>query len=100
MGLKYLSNVHTGRNTEWVENDVNRCSILKEWHVLNRSNLGDNTLVSVATGHLVADGELTLCGDVNLNLLVNAGRKVVSHFKGSLLLFIDVLNEGNLIYRF
>ena len=69
MSLEYLSNVHTRWNTEGVQDHIHRGAILKVWHVFNRHNLGDYTLVSVTTGHLVTDLKLALDGHVNLDQL-------------------------------
>lgn len=49
----------------------------KEGHVLFRQNAGDDTLVPVTAGHLVAHGQLTLDGDMNLDHLDHAGGQIV-----------------------
>ena len=40
--------------------DIHRRSVREERHVFFRHDLGDDTLVAVAAGHLVADGQLAL----------------------------------------
>src|SRR5690606_24070423 len=53
---------------------------------------GDDTLVAVATGHLVADRELALGGEVDLHHLQHAGGKLVAALhvgEAALLLLLD-----------
>ena len=52
-----LSDVHTRRHTERVEDDLDRRSIGEVRHILFRQNAGDDTLVTVTAGHLVTDRE-------------------------------------------
>ncbi len=47
-------------------------------HVLFRQDAADDALVAVAAGHLVADLELALDGDVDLHHLDDAGRQLVA----------------------
>ena len=47
-------------------------------HVLDREDLGDDALVAVAAGELVADADLALLGDVHPHELVDAGRQLVA----------------------
>ena len=47
-------------------------------HVLFRQDAADHALVAVATGHLVADLELALDGDVDLHHLDHARRQLVA----------------------
>ena len=77
VNLQHLTEVHTSGNTQRVQNDVDRGSILQERHVLDGQNLGDNTLVSVATSELVTLGDLALLGDVNHDALVDSRAKLV-----------------------
>ena len=78
LGFHNLSNVHARRNAQGVQANVKRSSVLQVGHVLFRQNAGDNALVSVAAGHLVAFAKLALVGDKNFNDLVNAGVQVVA----------------------
>ena len=73
-----LTDVHTRGHAERVEDDLDRSSIGEVRHILFRQNAGDDTLVTVASGHLVADRQLTLHGDVDLDHLDDARRKLVS----------------------
>ena len=76
--LQDLADVHSARNAERVENDVDRGAVGKERHVLHGKNLGDDSLVAVASRHLVADHQLSLLGGVDLNRHVRAGRQLVA----------------------
>ena len=73
-----LSDVHTGRNAERIEHDLDRRSIGQVRHVLFRNDARDDALVAVAAGHLVADRKLALHGDVDLDQLDDAGRQFVA----------------------
>src|SRR6185437_4419138 len=48
-------------------------------------DLGDDALVAVTTGELVAVGDLALVGDVDADELVDARRQVVAHVGAELL---------------
>ena len=80
--LVNLSEVHSGRHTERVEDNVHRSSVLEERHILLPDNLGHDTLVSVASGHLVTDSDLPLLGDIYLGELHHTVGKIISdlHF--------------------
>src|ERR1035438_8403923 len=52
--LEDLADVHPAWHTERVEHDVHRRPVLKERHVLDRQDLGDDALVPVPAGQLVA----------------------------------------------
>src|ERR1700677_4164454 len=73
-----LTDVHTRRHAERVENDLDRSSVGKVRHIFLRKDPGDDTLVTVASGHLVTDRELALHGDVDLDHLDDAGREFVA----------------------
>src|SRR5512133_1360006 len=72
MGLQYLSDIHSARYTQRVEHDVNRRAVLEERHVLDRQDLGDDALVAVPSGELVAVLDLALLGHVYPNQLGDA----------------------------
>src|SRR3954468_8986990 len=83
--LEDLAEVHTTRNTVRVEHDIDRGAVLEERHVLDREDLGDDALVAVAAGELVAVGDLALVGHVDADELVDAGRQVVAQVGTELL---------------
>ncbi len=68
--LQYLADIHARRHTQRIENDIHGSAIRQERHVLFRQDLGDDALVAVATGHLVAFHDLALLGDVDAHQLV------------------------------
>ena len=77
VGLEDLADVHPARHAERVEDDVDRRAVRQERHVLGRQDLGDDALVAVAAGHLVADADLALLGDRHPDQPVDAGLEVV-----------------------
>ena len=72
MGLEHLTDVHTRRHTERIQNDVHWGPVRQERHVFFRHNLGHDTLVTVTSGHLVADGDLPFGGHIDLHLFDHA----------------------------
>src|SRR2546423_1159370 len=77
VGLENLSDVHTARHAERVEDDVDRATVGEEWHVLLGNDAGNDTFVAVASRHLVADRDLSLLRHVNLHQLNHAWRQLV-----------------------
>ena len=75
MGFKNLTDVHSARNTEWVQDDVNRSTVCHVRHVGLRKNLRNNTLVTVTSGQLVAHADLALLSNENLDHLVHTRSK-------------------------
>ena len=80
--LEDLADVHPARHAERVEDDVDRRAVRQERHVLLRQDLGDDALVAVAAGHLVADGDLALLGDRDADQAVDAGQQLVAVLAG------------------
>ena len=78
MSLKNLAHVHPAGNAEGVKNHVDRSAILEERHVFGRQDLGDNTLVAVATCELVSLGDLSLLRDVDAHQTVDTRRELVA----------------------
>src|ERR1700686_3607318 len=115
MRLKNLADVHTRRNTERIENDLDRSAVRHVRHVFLRHDAGDDALVAVAPGHLVADGKLALHGDVGLDQLDDARGQLVALFelvlallgdlaehvdlpRGHFLDFLDLLDEQRVLF--
>src|SRR5271156_5768421 len=86
MCLQDLTHVHTRRNTERVEHDLDRCAVGQVRHVFLGKDAGNDTLVPVAAGHLVTYRQLALHGDVDLDQLDHAWRQ-----------FITLLQLGDLL---
>ena len=66
MRFEDLTDVHTGRHAERVEDDLDGGAVGKVGHVLFGQDACDDALVAVASGYFVADRELALHGDVDL----------------------------------
>src|SRR2546430_1079333 len=113
--LQNLADVHTRRNAQRIENDLDRGAVRHVGHVLLRHDARDDALVAVAAGHLVADGELALHGDVGLDQLDAPGGQFVALFelvlallgdlaehvdlpRGHLLDFFDLLDEQRVLF--
>ena len=73
MRFQHLTDVHARRHAQRIQHDVHRRSVREERHVFFRHDLGDDTFVTVASGHLVTDRQLALRGDVNFDRLDDAG---------------------------
>ena len=70
MNLQDLSDIHTGRYTQRIQHDIQRTTVRQEWHIFYRQNTGNNTLVTVTTGHLITDRDLSLLCNVDTNSLI------------------------------
>ena len=80
--FEHLTDVHAARHAERVEDDVDRSAVGHVGHVFDREDLGDDTLVAVAAGQLVADRDLALLGDIDTDQLVDARGQFVAVFTG------------------
>ena len=78
VGLEDLPDVHARRHAEGIEHDLDRRAVRQVRHVLLGEDPADDALVAVAAGHLVADLELALHRDEDLDGLVDAGRELVA----------------------
>ncbi len=76
--LQNLAHVHAAGHAQRVEHDLHRRAVCQERHVLDRQNLGDHALVAVPAGHLVADRNHPLRGDVDLHHLQHAAAELVA----------------------
>src|SRR5699024_7954240 len=66
------------RHAQRVQHDIQRTSVRKERHILNRKHAGNDTLVTVTSGHLISDGDLSLLCNVNSYRLVHTRRQLVA----------------------
>ena len=71
--LQDLADVHTGRNAQRIQNDIQGTAVGKVRHIFNGKHAGNDTLVSVTACHLIADGDLSLLGNIDADCLVDAG---------------------------
>ena len=60
VNFKNLTDVHSGRHAQRVQNNVNRSAVGHERHIFDTSDAGNHTLVAVTTGHLVTGLQTTL----------------------------------------
>ena len=71
-----LSEVHTARNAERVEDDVDRRAVGEVGHIFLRHDARDDALVSVAARHLVAFRDFAELRNVDLYDFVYSGAEV------------------------
>ena len=83
-GLENLADVHSRRHTQRVEHDVDRCTVGQEGHILLTHHFAHDTLVTVASGHLVAHANLSFLGNVDLGHLDDAAGQLVADGNGKL----------------
>src|SRR5688572_22745892 len=98
MRFKDLSDVHTRRHTERIQHDLDRRSIRQIRHVLFRQNTCDNALVTMTSGHFVADRKLTLHCDKDLDHLDNARRQLVTLLQLRYFLVINIRENIDLAF--
>src|SRR6476620_7532060 len=77
VGLEDLADVQPARDAKRVEDDGDRGAVRQERHVLGGQDLGDDALVAVTAGHLVADADLALLGDGHPDQAVDTRLEVV-----------------------
>ena len=80
MTLQYLTHVHTRRNTQGIEHQINRAAVGKKGHILFGQKPGHHALVAMTSCHFVTNREFPLGGNVNLDHFDHAGRQVVTLF--------------------
>src|SRR5258706_681794 len=74
-----LAEVHSGRNAQRVQHDVNGCAFLKERHVFIANNFRNDTFITMTSCHLIANSKLTLLSNLNLSKLHDARRQFVTN---------------------
>ena len=82
MNFQYLTDVHSGRNAQRVQNDIQRRTIFQIGHIFRRKNAGNDALVTVTACHLVADSDLSLLRDIQADNLVDSRRQFVAVLAG------------------
>ena len=96
VSLKYLTHIHTGRNTQRIEHDLYRRTIFEIRHVLVRQNARDHALVTVTASHFVAHTQLALHGDIDFDQLDHTRRELVALRQLVFPLVDDFLEHVNL----
>ena len=67
MRFENLTDIHARGHTQRIQNDFHRRSVRNKRHIFFLHDARDNTLVAVASGHLVADGKFALRRDINFH---------------------------------
>ena len=93
--LQNLTDVHTRRHAQRIQNDIHR-SAIRGTACLLRDEFGDDTFVTVASGHFVTDRKLAFHGDVNFDQLDDALRRSRPSELGDLLVG-DLLERRDLL---
>ena len=78
LGFQQLPQIHTRRNAQRIETDVQRRTVGHIRHLLHRQNARYDAFVSVATGHLVAFPQFAFDGHQHLHHFVDAGTQFVA----------------------
>ena len=100
VGLEDLADVHAAGHAQRVEQDLDAGAVREERHVLLGEDLGDDALVAVAAGHLVADRDDPLGGDVDLDHLEHARGELVAALQAvepALLLVLEGLDPRRVL---
>src|SRR5258708_23315730 len=96
VGFENLSDVHTRRKAQRIQNNFDWSAIGHVRHVFIGNAARDDALVAVASGHFVADGDLALHGDIDLDQLDDAWGQFVALFEFFLSLFGDFAQHVDL----
>ena len=80
--FQHLTDVHTGRNAQGVQHDVQRGAVGQVRHILLRQDAGNDTLVAVTACHLIADADLTLLSDIAADDLAHTGLQLIAVLRG------------------
>ena len=78
VNFKNLSDIHSGRNAERVQYDIERSTVGQERHILLMQYAGNDTLVSVTTRHFIADRDLSLLRNVAAHCHIDTCRELVA----------------------
>ena len=79
-GFINLTDVHTRWYAQWVYYDVNWIAFMIVWHIFNWTNLRDNTFVTMASGHLIPNGDFPFLDNISTDQLVNTRWQFISVF--------------------
>src|SRR5712671_2941676 len=96
MRFQNLPDVHTRRNAQRIQNDLDRSAVRKVRHIFLRNDARDDALVAMPAGHLVANGQLALHGDIDFDQLDYARRQLVALLELLLALLGDLAQHVDL----
>ena len=85
MDLQDLSDIHTGRHAQRVQDDVQRTFVGQIRHIFYRKHAGNDTLVTMTTCHLIAYGDFSLLCDINADCLIYSGCQLIAVLTGKYL---------------
>ena len=83
--FKNLTDIHTRRHTQRIQYNIDRSTICQERHIFLTNNTGYNTLVTMATCHLITHTDLTLLSNIYFCHLDNTSRKLITNGNRKLL---------------
>jgi hypothetical protein len=90
VGFQYLSQVHSGRYADRIQDNIYRSAVGQERHIGCRGDYRNNALVAVASGQFIADRNRSLLCYPYLYPLVNPDRQFGAFFAGEQL-YVDDL---------
>ena len=70
--FEHLTDIHTRRNAQGVEQDLQGSAVREEGHIRLRQHTGNDTLIAVTTRHLVAHLNFALLRDIDADEFVYA----------------------------
>src|SRR5690606_9544507 len=72
---------------QWVQYDINRCSIFQEWHILITNDTCNDTFVTVTSRHLIPYFQLTFLSNINFSHLNDTRWKFITYRDCKLITF-------------
>ena len=78
VGLQDLPDVHAAGHSQGVEQDIHGRAVGEVGHIFFRQDFGNDALVAMPAGHLVADRYLPLGRDVHFDHLLDAALQLVA----------------------
>ncbi len=96
MRFKNLADIHSARNAERIQQYVKSRAVFEKRHILFGHNLGDNTLVAVASGHFVANRQCPFDCNVDFYHLQHAAGQLITVFQAFNPVLLFFLSFNNL----
>src|SRR5579883_1275038 len=78
MCLHDLPDNHAVRHAQRIEDDINRCAIGQERHILYRQDARNDAFVTMTPRHLVAWANFALLSNAHAHELINAWRQFIT----------------------
>ena len=80
--FKNLSYIHTGRNAERIQNQIDGTSVRRKGHIFDRQNSRAYAFVPVAACHFIAFTNLTLLCNIDTDKFIDSRSKLIAVFTG------------------